>query len=378
MKTFLSSTYVDLVGHRQAATEAIERLGQQVGRMEVFGARPIEPSGVCLSEIEECDLFVGVYAHRYGYVPDGSQVSITEAEFDHAQIKNKPVFCFLVDEDHPWPPKMIENEPGRSKLRNFKEKIGSEVVRDTFTTPEDLAYKIATSLGRYLSTSKSTEIVSKTVPDLSKDHTEFFDKILSEVANLRLELQGQKKLLQKVNHISSLLQPSAHNTQANQPMKEKLPSDLEGCWRDSITRSTLYARFLGEDLIMPYRYRDAWELTGVFFDFRRRAEDVFFARFKWIKSPIQGFAYIERSGPNKAFGGWWYSQDVPRQVLEDLGRFDPNLPRMNEFKLSRLPQPKKLPRWVNDFFSRPREQLLNQLKQWSNYANSADTKKTLG
>jgi hypothetical protein len=40
MKVFLSSTYSDLVDHRKAAAEALERLGQQVGRMEIFGSRP--------------------------------------------------------------------------------------------------------------------------------------------------------------------------------------------------------------------------------------------------------------------------------------------------------------------------------------------------
>jgi hypothetical protein len=160
MKTFLSSTYVDLANHRKAAAEAVERLGHQVGHMEVFGARPEEPSDVCLSEIDECDLFVGIYAHRYGYVPDGSHLSITESEFDHARKNNKPAFCFLVDEDHPWPPKMIEKEPGRSKLSNFKAKIGSRLARDTFTTPDDLAYKVAAALGRYLSTLDNAGTVS--------------------------------------------------------------------------------------------------------------------------------------------------------------------------------------------------------------------------
>jgi hypothetical protein len=39
MKVFLSSTYVDLMEHRRQAAEVLERLGQQAGRMEVFGAR---------------------------------------------------------------------------------------------------------------------------------------------------------------------------------------------------------------------------------------------------------------------------------------------------------------------------------------------------
>ncbi len=150
MKAFLSSTYIDLIDHRRAATEALERLGHQVGRMEIFGARPEEPKVACLAEVEACDLFVGLYAHRYGYVPPGSDSSITEQEFDHAKKHNKPLFCFIVDEDHPWRPKMIDDEPPKSKLRDFKAKIGRGLVRESFTTPEDLALKIATSISRYL------------------------------------------------------------------------------------------------------------------------------------------------------------------------------------------------------------------------------------
>jgi hypothetical protein len=150
MKIFLSSTYVDLIEYRQAAAEALERLDQQIGRMEIFGARPVEPSNACLSEIEDCDLFVGIYAHRYGYIPDASIVSITKAEFRHARKLNKPIFCFVVEANHPWPPEMIESEPGRTKLIALKAEISSSLVRDTFTTPENLAFKVATSVGRYL------------------------------------------------------------------------------------------------------------------------------------------------------------------------------------------------------------------------------------
>ncbi len=158
MKTFLSSTYIDLVEHRKAATEALERLGHQVGRMEIFGAQPSEPTQVALTEIGTCDLFVSIYAHRYGYIPAGSHSSITEQEFDYAKKLNKPLFCFLLDEEHPWQPKMIEDEPGKSKLRSFKTKISSGVVTDTFTTPEDLAFKVAASVGRYLAQKHPSEV----------------------------------------------------------------------------------------------------------------------------------------------------------------------------------------------------------------------------
>ena len=103
METFLSSTFSDLREHRRSAADALDRLGHRVLRMETFGARPDEPTNACLSEVERCDTFIGVYARRYGYIPLGSRISITEQEFNHARSKSKPIFAFFVDPNYPWP-----------------------------------------------------------------------------------------------------------------------------------------------------------------------------------------------------------------------------------------------------------------------------------
>lgn len=151
MKAFISSTFTDLIAYRKAVAESIERLGHQAEKMEVFGARPEGAQEVCQKEIKNCDLFIGIYAYRYGFIPSQSQTSITEQEFDYARELRKPIFCFLIDEDHPWPFKLIEPEPGYSKLNAFKNRIRNSYVIDTYTTPEDLAFKVSTSISKYLS-----------------------------------------------------------------------------------------------------------------------------------------------------------------------------------------------------------------------------------
>lgn len=151
MRIFLSSTYIDLVAYRAAAARALEQLGQQVGRMEVFGARPNEPVEACLGEIDKCSIFVGIYAHRYGFTPAGSQDSITEQEFNHARHRGKQVFCFIADESHPWPPQFVDNGIARERLQEFKKHIRDYYVVSTFTTEDNLASHVATSVGRYLS-----------------------------------------------------------------------------------------------------------------------------------------------------------------------------------------------------------------------------------
>lgn len=151
MKVFLSSTYIDLIEYRQAAKEALERLGQQVGGMEIFGARDEEPKNVSLAELEKCEIVIGIYAYRYGFISEGDEISITEQEYLNARNKGKAVLCFVVSEDQPWLPKFIENNPEKlKKLEDFKAEILKGKTVDFFTTPADLGMKVATSIHNYL------------------------------------------------------------------------------------------------------------------------------------------------------------------------------------------------------------------------------------
>lgn len=148
MKVFLSSTYDDLVDYRKAAHDALEQLGLQVVWMEAFGARPVESTKACLDEVEECELFVGIYAYRYGYIPDGEGGSITEEEFNHAQKLGKPVFGFIIKDDFPWQPKNIEHDK-KAELNSLLAKVKKQPV-EFFTTPDNLASGISSSVGHYL------------------------------------------------------------------------------------------------------------------------------------------------------------------------------------------------------------------------------------
>lgn len=70
-KVFVSSTYSDLVEYRDFVQKAIRQAGAEAIGMEDFGARDQRPLAESLTVVEESDVFVGIYAHRYGFVPDG-------------------------------------------------------------------------------------------------------------------------------------------------------------------------------------------------------------------------------------------------------------------------------------------------------------------
>ncbi|MCZ6676345.1 MAG: DUF4062 domain-containing protein, partial [Candidatus Poribacteria bacterium] len=149
MKIFISSTFVDLKDYRNKAAETVIQYKCQVLAMEYFGAQPEEPKTVCDREIEECEIFIGIYAHRYGFMPPGEKKSITRLEYELARKLGKDCLCFIVNDNHPWPPKLIEGDKAK-ELQEFLELVNKEVVTTSFTTPVDFVHKLATSLGKLL------------------------------------------------------------------------------------------------------------------------------------------------------------------------------------------------------------------------------------
>ena len=49
--------------------------------------------------VEQADVYVGIFAYRYGYVPDGHDISITEMEYNRASDLGKPRLIFFIHED---------------------------------------------------------------------------------------------------------------------------------------------------------------------------------------------------------------------------------------------------------------------------------------
>lgn len=166
---FLSSTSSDLERHRLRVAEAIGRLEQRTVRMESFGARPGTPLRECRELAAKADATVALVAHRYGWVPDESaggdgKTSITRYEVETALAAGQPVFAFLVDPQAPWTHEREQDrlvdartpeeaEAVRRALRalaDFKKFLQSRVVCETFSTPDDLALKVATSLFPWL------------------------------------------------------------------------------------------------------------------------------------------------------------------------------------------------------------------------------------
>src|SRR5262245_7349045 len=96
----ISSTARDLPEHRDEIRLGCERAGFEPRMLEHLPALDADAINVSLRMVEEADVYVGVFAYRYGYVPEGHDISITEMECDRAVKRNKPRLIFFIHEDH--------------------------------------------------------------------------------------------------------------------------------------------------------------------------------------------------------------------------------------------------------------------------------------
>jgi AraC-like DNA-binding protein len=186
MKVFLSSTAQDLDAYRRVADDTILRLSQQTVAMERFGPLPRTPVEECERLASESDVLVCIVAHRYGFVPEKGKGSITQREVEAAKNAGKDVLAWIVADDFPWTEKqeqdlltdpavlsdrtrVIEIVRGIEALAAFKKWLRDNFVCDTFTTPDDLAKKIAVTLSNYISEHKPPPLPQEAKSALPKD-----------------------------------------------------------------------------------------------------------------------------------------------------------------------------------------------------------------
>jgi hypothetical protein len=147
---YVSSTFADLKEHRKALSLAIRRLRHVDIAMEYYIAEEARPLDRCLRDASSCDLYVGLFAHRYGYCPPGEKQSITELEFRAARAAGIDCLCFLLPDDAPWPDEMIERGPVADKLKDLRSELGTHYLCGFFTTPDELAAIASAAIVRNL------------------------------------------------------------------------------------------------------------------------------------------------------------------------------------------------------------------------------------
>ena len=138
-KIFISSTSEDLAAYRDVADHVARRIGLDVIAMEDFGPGRSPPVEYCKQKVDFADIILGLYAHRYGFQPEGYDgTSITQLEYEWALKAGKEICAFVVSDKQPWLPEFIDDGDKKARFTKFKGLLAQRHVIDKFTTPEQL------------------------------------------------------------------------------------------------------------------------------------------------------------------------------------------------------------------------------------------------
>ena len=144
-RVYVSSTYQDLKDCRRAIRFALQRMDLDNIAMETYTAGEERPVDRCLDDVRSADIYIGVLAWRYGFVPAGGRTSITELEYRAAGEAGIPRLIFVLDSDAPWPRSAMDKDSTQTKA--FHDHVLDAQVCDSFTSAEDLRAK---AVGRHL------------------------------------------------------------------------------------------------------------------------------------------------------------------------------------------------------------------------------------
>jgi Domain of unknown function (DUF4062) len=156
-KVYISSTYKDLVQYRAAVAHALRRIGHNVVRMEEYVARDQRTRATCEADVAACDIYVGIFAWRYGHIPEDdneARRSITELEYRKASGE-KVCLVFLLADDAPWPSNLrdaeSEQEDRGERIRTLRAELKKSCV-GYFSSPDQLATEVIAAVYQHEST----------------------------------------------------------------------------------------------------------------------------------------------------------------------------------------------------------------------------------
>ena len=145
-RVYISNTHGDLDAYRDSVIDTVIQMGMLPMAPDEIGLAAQTNGEHLDQQIAQADIFIGIYAHRYGAISPDWDKSIIEMEFDLAR-KHQPRCLFFVAEPHaPWAAHLIERGEGALRLQVFKERLLKEAYYNTFTSLEDLKIQALSGL----------------------------------------------------------------------------------------------------------------------------------------------------------------------------------------------------------------------------------------
>lgn len=266
-QVFISSTYEDLRTEREQVVKAVLEMGHIPVGMEMFNAADETQWKVIERQIDECDYYAVIVAHKYGSMVDG--VSYTEKEYDYAVLKGVPVLGFVIDSGASWPGDQIEGDNDKkASLEDFKKKVKLKMV-SVWNSADDLYGKFFASLTKQISATprvgwaRASDVVGPQV-------TIELSRLSSENAALRLQLSESEK---KAEEDAAIERKKIIETLSKNGGALRLGYVGVKGWSDG-PKVTLFEIFnsLGSELINETSLSNAAYLLGIYYKEKEKGD----------------------------------------------------------------------------------------------------------
>ncbi|MGQ0445377.1 MAG: nSTAND1 domain-containing NTPase, partial [Beijerinckiaceae bacterium] len=149
-RAFISSTFEDLKEHRLHVIRSLRRAGITVDPMEEWTADSNEPKVFSQDRVKNCQLCVLLVGFRRGFVPEGSDSSITQLEYEAAMRLGIDVLVFMLDEKAPWYREFDERDSD-PEVKRWRSQLAQRHGVEKFGL-DPSSIDIGGALGRWLTT----------------------------------------------------------------------------------------------------------------------------------------------------------------------------------------------------------------------------------
>lgn len=204
---YISSTYTDLIEERQAVINAILGLGQFPMGSEFINAS----EGTLFDEIGKCinesDCIILIVGDKYGSICDNG-ISYIEAEYNYALSNNIPILIFV---------KNISEKDISVKLKNFRQRLLSNTVVNSWNDIVELETKVSMVLGKFLLNFQQNKLNERNIyigngshvhitNNTEKDDTDSYKENLKKSLGVYTTKENNDILALMINNLSEIKQ----------------------------------------------------------------------------------------------------------------------------------------------------------------------------
>jgi formylglycine-generating enzyme required for sulfatase activity len=312
-RIYISSTYEDLKKEREAAAQAVRRLGHQPVYMEDYVAGPQRPVEKCLQDVRSCDAYVGIFALRYGSSPPGYDKSITHLEYETAKKAGISPLMFLLDQKASWPVEYVDTGQERHKVDALRNELKTEYTVSFFKNADELSGLVSAAVSNLIliwvrSSIKSILTNKDQIKDINEKPYEF-EGVSAETKNIVMKYleEDRKNRFKEIEEVLNALQARLNNpwdALLDKKIKPVDPDLFNGKPMPDSGEELKEADF-GDRIIMVYIPPGKFEMVSNDFDRKKLTHEVYLDGYRIGKYEVTIKQYMKFVNETKSHYPEW-------------------------------------------------------------------------